>query len=42
MGTVYRARDARLERDVALKVLRAGCVSDEASRQRFRREALAA
>ncbi|MEO5618181.1 MAG: protein kinase [Candidatus Eisenbacteria bacterium] len=42
MGSVYRARDERLERDVALKVLRAGCVKDDPSRRRFRREALAA
>jgi eukaryotic-like serine/threonine-protein kinase len=41
MGEVYRARDARLERDVAIKVLPSGLLSDEAARRRFRKEALA-
>ena len=41
MGEVYRARDDRLERDVAVKVLPAGALADEAQRRRFRREALA-
>ncbi len=41
MGEVYRARDERLERDVALKVLRAGTLTDETARRRFRKEALA-
>jgi tetratricopeptide (TPR) repeat protein/tRNA A-37 threonylcarbamoyl transferase component Bud32 len=40
MGVVYRARDLRLERDVALKVLRAGALGDEVARKRFRTEAL--
>jgi eukaryotic-like serine/threonine-protein kinase len=41
MGEVYRARDDRLERDVAIKVLPAATLDDEAARSRFRKEALA-
>jgi serine/threonine protein kinase/Tol biopolymer transport system component len=39
MGEVYRARDTRLERDVAIKVLPPGLQESEERRQRFEREA---
>ena len=39
MGEVYKARDTRLERTVAVKVLPAHLSSSAESRQRFEREA---
>jgi Tol biopolymer transport system component len=39
MGEVYRARDARLDRTVAIKVLPPHVAADPAARQRFEREA---
>ncbi len=41
MGAVYKARDTRLERTVAIKVLSAGPISTPELRQRFEREAKA-
>src|SRR5712672_713711 len=41
MGEVYRARDTRLERDVAVKVLPASLASDANLRRRLEREAKA-
>ena len=41
MGEVYRARDTRLDRDVAIKVLPANLSSDPVLRQRLEREAKA-
>lgn len=42
MAVVYRARDLRLERSVAIKVLREDYSHNEGFRQQFRQEALAA
>jgi serine/threonine protein kinase len=42
MGEVYRARDVRLSRDVALKVLHGEIASDSARLRRFEQEAKAA
>jgi serine/threonine protein kinase len=41
MAEVYRAEDAHLDRDVAIKVLRAGTLANESARKRFRKEAIA-
>jgi eukaryotic-like serine/threonine-protein kinase len=41
MGTVYLARDERLDRNVAIKVLSSDTLIDDHARRRFRREALA-
>jgi eukaryotic-like serine/threonine-protein kinase len=41
MGEVYRARDTRLERDVAIKVLPQATAQDPSALARFRREAQA-
>ncbi len=39
MGEVYKARDTRLDRTVAIKVLLAHVADDRDLRQRFEREA---
>src|SRR6202022_1137563 len=40
MGAVYRAHGDRLDRDVALKVLPPGRLTNENAQKRFRKEAL--
>src|ERR1700757_3056217 len=40
MGEVYRARDEHLARDVAIKVLPHGSLTNESARRHFRKEAL--
>jgi serine/threonine protein kinase len=42
MGEVYRARDTRLDREVAIKVITSGCVGDPGRVRRFEQEARAA
>jgi eukaryotic-like serine/threonine-protein kinase len=42
MGEVYRARDTRLEREVAIKVLPAELAADAERLQRFEKEARSA
>ncbi len=39
MGVVFRARDTRLDRDVALKVLPASAIGDDSARRRLLQEA---
>jgi len=41
MGEVYRAKDTRLGRDVAIKILPANVSADPVAKQRFEREAMA-
>jgi len=41
MGDVYRAHDEHLDREVAIKVLRPGTLTDERSRKQFHKEAMA-
>jgi eukaryotic-like serine/threonine-protein kinase len=40
MGVVYRARDEQLDRDVAVKILPPGTLSDDTARKHFRKEAM--
>src|SRR3954467_9022810 len=41
MGEVYRARDTRLDRTVAIKILKGALIAEVESRQRFEQEARA-
>ncbi len=38
MGIVYRAHDEQLDRDVAVKVLPRGRITDDSARRRFRKK----
>src|ERR1039458_3764968 len=40
MGEVYRARDEHLDRDIAIKVLPPGALTDQSVRKHFHKEAL--
>ena len=42
MGEVYRARDTRIKRDVALKILPGAFAADPDRTRRFEQEAMAA
>jgi serine/threonine protein kinase/Tol biopolymer transport system component len=39
MGVVYKARDEKLDRDIAIKMLQRGVLTSDEARARFRREA---
>src|SRR5271167_1233843 len=41
MGVVFRAHDNHLEREVAIKVLHPGTITDEVARKHLHKEALA-
>ena len=41
MGVVYRAHDQHLDREVAIKVLHPGTITDEGARKHLHKEALA-
>jgi Tol biopolymer transport system component/tRNA A-37 threonylcarbamoyl transferase component Bud32 len=41
MGVVYKARDEKLDREIAIKMLQRGLMTSDEARERFRREARA-